>query len=378
MLSEALLEELRFKGEGSDLDYKAERYRFAQASDDDKSEMLKDILAFANAHREGPAYILLGFKERPPHPAEVTGLPSAGAIDDSRLQQFVNSKLNAKLEFRYEEGLLRDRRIAVISIPKQRRPFYLTRDYGKLTKDTVYVRRGSSTGIASPDEIARMGTTRGVVKTVLDFQTPDNDPLPNAFERRFISFPARLPSLESDRNLFVVTTLSVNADYFREAAVYHATWNRFIQARLQLTNQSEFSLGDAHLEVVIRCPEGETASMLRADEMPDVPSRTSYFPLANARLAHAGQAVTIDDRGKIPVANVVLGTIRPGQTVRAEEDIAILPSGPGVYSIQVRILANEIPTPLLVEHKLEVTGPRVSISEQEFFRSWSRFPEDED
>ena len=93
MLSEALLEELRFKGEGSDLDYKAERYRFAQASDDDKSEMLKDILAFANAHREGPAYILLGFKERPPHPAEVTGLPSAGAIDDSRLQQFVNSKL---------------------------------------------------------------------------------------------------------------------------------------------------------------------------------------------------------------------------------------------------------------------------------------------
>ncbi|TIS84591.1 MAG: ATP-binding protein, partial [Mesorhizobium sp.] len=144
MLSEALLEELRFKGEGSDLDYKAERYRFAQASDDDKSAMLKDILAFANAYREGPAYVLLGFKENAPHPAEVTGLPPDGAIDDSRVQQFVNSKLNAKLEFRYEEGLLGDRHIAVISIPKQRRPFYLTRDYGKLTRDTVYVRRGSS------------------------------------------------------------------------------------------------------------------------------------------------------------------------------------------------------------------------------------------
>lgn len=377
MLSEALLEELRFKGEGSDLDYKTERYRFTQASDDDKSEMLKDILAFANAYREGTAYILVGFKENPPHPAEVTGLPSDGAIDDSRLQQFVNSKLNAKLEFRYEEGLMGDQHIAVISIPKQRRPFYLTRDYGKLTKDTVYVRRGSSTGTASPDEIARMGTTRGPVRTVLDFQTPDNDPLPNAFERRFLNFPSRLPSLESDRNLFLTTTLMVNADYYREGAVYHSSWNRVLQTRLLLTNQSEFSLGDTHLEVAVRCPEGETAAMLRADEMPDVPSST-YFPLANAHLKHAGQAVTIDDRGKMPVAHVGLGTIRPGQTVRAEEDIAILPSGPGVYSIRVRILANEIPAPLLAEHQLEITGPLVSVSEQEFFQSWSSFPDDED
>ena len=377
MLSEELLEELRFKGEGSDLDYKAERYQFAQASDNDKSEMLKDILAFANAYREGTAYILLGFKENPPHPAEVTGLASTGAVDDSRLQQFVNSKLNAKLEFRYEEGLLGDRHIAVNSIPKQRRPFYLTRDYGKLTKDTVYVRRGSSTGIASPDEIARMGTTRGAVKTLLDFQTPDNDPLPNAFERRFLNFPARLPSLERDRNVFLTSTFLVNADYYREGAVYHSSWNRVFEARLLLTNQSEFSLGDAHLEVVVRCPEGETASMLRADEMPDVPSST-YFPLANAHLEHAGQAVTIDDRGKMPVAHIALGTIRPGQTVRAEEDIAILPSGPGVYSIRARILANEIPVPLLAEHQIKVTGPLVSVSEQEFFQSWNSFPDDED
>lgn len=377
MLSEALLEELRFKGEGSDLDYKAERYQFAQASDEDKSEMLKDILAFANAHREGPAYILMGFKENPPHPAEATGLPSDGAIDDARLQQFVNSKLNSKLEFRYEEGLLGDRRIAVISIPKQRRPFYLTKDYGKLAKDTVYVRRGSSTGIASPDEIARMGSTRGQAKVVLTFQTPENEPLPNAFERQFIDFPPRLPNLEGDRNRYLIGTLPLNTDYFREGATYHSTWNRAVQMRLLLTNLSDFSLGDTHLEVIVRCPEGETVSMLRADQMPDIPSEI-YFPLANAHLGRAGQAVTIDDRGKVPIVHVALGQIRPGQTVIAEEDIAILPSGPGVYSIQVRILSNEIPAPLLEEHRLEVTGPLLAVSEQEFFQSWSSFPEDED
>lgn len=377
MLPESLLKELRFKGEGSDLDYKAERYRFAGASDDEKSEMLKDILAFANAHREGPAHILLGFRENPPHPAEVTGLPSEGAIDDSRLQEFVNSKLNAKLEFRYEEGLLGDRQIAVISIPKQRRPFYLIRDYGRLTKNTVYVRRGSSTGIAAPDEIATMGITRGEVKTILEFQTPDNEPLPHAFERRFLSFPARLPSLERDRNVFLSSTFLVNKDYFREGAEYHSSRNRLVQARLVLTNRSDFSLGDAHLEVIVRCPDGETVALLRADEMPDVPSGT-YFPGGNAHLDHAGQAVKVDKRGKVPVAHVSLGTIRPGQTVRAEEDIAILPSGPGTYSINVRILANEIPAPLSAEHRLEITGPLISVSEEEFFRSWNNFPDDED
>lgn len=375
MLSEAFLEELRFKGEGSDLDYKAERYRFANASDDEKSEMLKDILAFANAYRDGPAHILLGFKENPPHPAEVVGLPPDGAIDDSRVQQFVNSKLNSKLEFRYEEGLLGDRHIAVISIPKQRRPFYLKKDYGKLAKDAVYVRRGSSTGIASPDEIARMGTTRGEVKALLEFQTPENEPLPNEFKRRFLHFPEDLPSLKRDRNAFMITAFRVNEDYFREGAAYHSSWSRVVQARLLLSNQSEFSLGDAHLEVVVRCPDGESVSLLRADEMPDIPDST-YFPLANAHFEHAGQAVKVDNRAKLPVAHVALGTIRPGQTVRAEEDIAILPSGPGAYSILVRILANEIPTPLLAEHRFEVSGAVTSVSEDEYFRTWDRFPND--
>lgn len=377
MLSQSLLEELRFKGEGSDLDYKAERYRFAQASDDEKSEMLKDILAFANAHREGPAYILLGFKENAPHPAEVSGLPPEGAIDDSRLQEFVNSKLNAKLEFRYEEGLLGDRQIAVISIPKQRRPLYLKRDYGRLKKNTVYVRRGSATGIAEPDEIAHMGTTRGEVTAVLEFQTPDNEPLPNAFERQFIDFPARLPSLERDRNVFLATTLMLNKDYYREGAEYHSSWNRAVEVRLVLTNQSEFSLGDAHLEVIVRCPARETVSLLRADEMPDVPSST-YFPAVNAHLDPAGQIVKVDDRGKVPVAHVSLGTIRPGQTVRAEEDIAILPSGPGTYCIEVRILANEIPVPQSTEHRFEITGPVIPVSEQEFFDKWNSYPADDD
>ncbi|TPJ62165.1 ATP-binding protein [Mesorhizobium sp. B2-7-1] len=368
MLTDALLEELRCKGEGSDLDYKGERYPFAKASDEEKSEILKDILALANAHRESAGYILIGFKENPPHPAEVVGLSSEGAIDDSRLQEFVNGKLESKLDFRYEEGLFEGQQIAVISIPKQQRPFYLKRDYGKLTKDVVYIRRGSSTGIASPREVALMGAAnmaRGEARVLLSFQAPDNQPLPHRFDREFLVFPKKLPDFAENRNeMFNFPRPLSNKNYWRDGAYYYSSWRRAIQVRLILTNNSEFSIGDAHLEVICRCPEGESVSLLRVDCMPEVPD-TSY--LAHVRLERANQLMVVDDRGSEPVAHITLGTIRPGQTVRAEEDLAILPSAPGRYLLQTRILANEIPNPLLIEHEFEVVGSVTKVGASDFF-----------
>ena len=45
----------------------------------------------------------------------------------------------------------------MIRIPKQERPIYTTKNYGKVKKETVYYRLGSSTVIANPDDIAGMG-----------------------------------------------------------------------------------------------------------------------------------------------------------------------------------------------------------------------------
>lgn len=60
----------------------------------------------------------------------------------------------------------------VIHIPLQDRPVFLTRDYGKLKKNVVHVRRGSSTGEADPDEIARMGLSKQLarVEDAQDFE----------------------------------------------------------------------------------------------------------------------------------------------------------------------------------------------------------------
>lgn len=143
-----LLDALRFRSEGTDLDFKQAQYRFVQADEKDKAELLKDILAMANAWREGPGHILLGVRDARPQPAEVIGLNKH--LDDAKLQQFVGSKIRPKLTFRYEECLYEGRAVGIISIPKQARPFYLQHPYGPLKSNVVYVRRGSSTDEAEP------------------------------------------------------------------------------------------------------------------------------------------------------------------------------------------------------------------------------------
>ena len=58
-----LLEQLLNEEEGSYLDFKQEQYRFEGADNREKSEVLKDILAFTNAWRRTDAYILIGVEE---------------------------------------------------------------------------------------------------------------------------------------------------------------------------------------------------------------------------------------------------------------------------------------------------------------------------
>ena len=153
-----VLESLLHMEEGPTLDFKREQYRFNKASDEDKSELLKDILAFANSQRYRTAYILVGVEEVKGGRSEVVGVEEK--LDDASLHQFVKSKTNRPVAFSYFPFGFEGNEIGVLSIPLQIRPVYSLRKYGIVQADTVYVRDGSSTGIANPDNIAEMGRAR--------------------------------------------------------------------------------------------------------------------------------------------------------------------------------------------------------------------------
>jgi len=154
MINDQLVQSLLFEEESTTLDFKRDQYKFVGGSDGDKSELLKDILAFANAWRRTDAYILIGVDELKGKEKSVIGIDEF--LDDAQLQQFVNSKTQKPLSFSYQNQVYHGTSIAIIHIPVQERPFYISKDYGKLKKNVVYIRRGSSTDGATPDEIATM------------------------------------------------------------------------------------------------------------------------------------------------------------------------------------------------------------------------------
>jgi hypothetical protein len=154
-MDQNLFETLLLKGESETLDFKRDQYPFDRASDDDKSELLKDILAFANAWRAEDAYILIGVEEVVGGRARKHGIMRH--LEDASLQQFVSSKTQKPVAFRYEAFAINGVSFGIICIPTQHRPVFLMNRYGRLNAQVVYVRRGSATDEADPDEIAKMG-----------------------------------------------------------------------------------------------------------------------------------------------------------------------------------------------------------------------------
>src|ERR1017187_2924758 len=95
-----VFESLLYRAESETLDFKVAQYPFEKASDEEKSELLKDVLAFANAWRESDAYILIGIEEVRGGKSVVRGINNH--LADHELQQFINGKIQKPVIFRYE------------------------------------------------------------------------------------------------------------------------------------------------------------------------------------------------------------------------------------------------------------------------------------
>lgn len=155
--------------ESQTLDFKAAQYPIAGATNDQKSEIVKDILAFANAWKDSDAYILIGVKDEHTPPATVVG--GVTHMDDATLQELVNKKTNRAAQFEYIPLVYAGEAIAAIRIKKEQdRPLFLRKPFGRLKQNVVYVRRGSSTFEADPDEVAKMGRVASTLSPMLSLQ----------------------------------------------------------------------------------------------------------------------------------------------------------------------------------------------------------------
>lgn len=369
------LESLLFEEESATLDFKRDQYPFDNETDEGKSELLKDILAFANAWRRSDAYILIGVEEVQGGRSKVIGV--ANHIDDAKLQQFVNSKTHRPLYFSYFARKLDGLDVGVIHIPPQERPIYLTKKYGKLEKNTVYIRRSSSTDIASPEEIARMGQAafgEGGAVPLLDVQFFDHEelvPLGHTFEfetgNLVVPDDQKIPDYGVSHysvggNLSLsLPIVGRNRDYFREAARYLKTSMETSRTEFVVSNSGSVVAQDVRLEITIDDPSG---NVIVRDEtsIPAEPSPNylSLDSVPNVRMWEPD--ITVQRSRQTWIIRAELGKIQPKGSANTSSGLYIGSKTPLELQATVKVFADNLPAPRTCVLSIRVEPQPISLS----------------
>jgi hypothetical protein len=245
----------KFKSESDSLDFKSEQYKFTSATEEQKSELLKDILAMANSWREETGYIILGVIDKPEKPNELVGIKDH--IDDSRFQEFINSKTNKVCSFSYKTITYQSLTFGIFEIPVQKRPLFLKKQFGKLKQDTVYVRRGSSTTEAKPDEISSMGNSISPHKDhpVLNLFFHDHDNNSKAQELTSDTHEVicvdEIPDYIGGSNIYFSALNMVNSNYYREWLEHYNFKNAFQENNFCIENSGTSEAKNIEVELKI-------------------------------------------------------------------------------------------------------------------------------
>lgn len=367
MDDETLLDGLLYRGEGDALDFKKMQYPFEGGDDKDKSELLKDILAFANAWRDGTAYIVVGVSDD----RELVGLDKD--IDDSRLQQFVNSKVNRPIRFNYRSLNYRGKIIGLYAIPLQERPFYLVKNYGRLAAEAVYVRRGSATALAKPDEIAKMGSVANQShgpRLLVKICDENGEVLSGAnFSAivKNVSMPSQneIPDyIDANRGgLLGIQSYTVNSDYFREVAEYIGHRSGLVRIRILIEN-----VGDAYaddVKLTFRVPASEGFRLITQEGLENKPSTSWSVVVPSVFSRRKDSSIEILSTPSELTAIFGIGKIHAGDRLMTA-DLYLSQPPAGLMQANVTVHADQLKAPLNIViplsfevQELHITGEQL-------------------
>lgn len=157
MEDQELIENLLYRRESDDLDFKAGQYNLD--GDKNKSKFIKDIVAMANTPRSGPAYIVVGVQEEA---GQVKGtVEVSDHHDEAKLGSIVSGKVEPTPRFTYRQILYDGVKLGLIEIPSdQPAPIMPRTKYGVLGQGCVYIRRNTQNIEADGTDIARIIESR--------------------------------------------------------------------------------------------------------------------------------------------------------------------------------------------------------------------------
>ncbi|MDZ5712611.1 AlbA family DNA-binding domain-containing protein [Jeotgalibacillus haloalkalitolerans] len=130
---------IKYEREGTKLDFKKEQYRKEKYQD-----LIKDIMAMANAPIDGERHIVIGVKDKPDGTKEYFSLDRGEIVDQATFQQVIRENVEPSIEFSYYTHEIEDKVFGIIEISHCNNPPYMMRkDFRGLKKGECFVRKGS-------------------------------------------------------------------------------------------------------------------------------------------------------------------------------------------------------------------------------------------
>ena len=343
----SVLGALLWQSESEILDFKRDQYLFDSATDDERSELLKDILAFANAWRTSTAHILIGVEEVKGGRGNVVG---ATHLLNRTLQTFVQTKINRPITFSYEPVEFETKPVGVITIPVQDRPFFVTKAFGKLSAQTVYIRRGDTTSSANPDEVAQMGAKLAVgsAQPVLEFAFADlrnhslfdDDPI---FATVCVDVPQdeQIPAYGQNYGLMAKIGHE-NEDYYSDLAVYLRDSVHLQPLGVSVENISTVTA--QHVVVRLVFAEDNLDIFSAAGRPAEAVKERMLKMMRPEALARSGIAV-VQQVGATEV-KIELGDIQPGTSAWSNQPFYVGCRGSKKVSVKISISGHNLSKPL--------------------------------
>ena len=378
-----LLETLLQQEEGPALDFKQDQYPIdkgctPEIKADLRSELIKDILAMANASREVTAYILIGVEEIKGGRSRIVGVHDH--LDDANLHQLINSKTQRPVEFSYFSFSYKGSDIGVIEIPVQDRFLYLTQDYGKLHENAVYIRDGSSTRTATPAEIIELSTPRppllaldwadlakdGVVHSPFKVHSLVLDP--SLDEETFQPAPPPSRTLYGI-DLPALSTSRPNPEYSRDLILY--TWCKALFTPLGLCVHNKSGVLGKRIRFEGSIAKSDGFAVM--DDQPKFPKEyldnfasADLISLANSNKPTMGLS---DDSERWNI-HVEFGDVRPDERILTCDTLWFGSRESKDVRLEGRLLGDNLPEPIKceLEMRFEIECRPMSIVDVEFHK----------
>jgi hypothetical protein len=360
-MDEAFIEQLLYENEGTELDFKRDQYPLTNPAE--KGELTKDILTFANAWRRADAYILIGVDENKVN-GRSTPVGVTTHLNDANLQQMVNSKTNRPVTFSYDAVSFKGLQVGVIKIPVQERPSFLTRDFGRLKKDVVYVRRGSSTGTSDLDEVLKMKADMSGPTLDLQFANIDTRILLGTklnLISTVVEFEENKIPVSGSHAWDVPSSIFGNRNYKRDKAKYIFESEMMRDVGFSVFNSSSNLARNVRLEANI-----QKQSKLRVLDEYGYPTAPSHEGFASSiRPILVRPDINVALRDKEWTVDVNFGNIQPGAKAWTRNVLYIGSAVDTAISIDGFLYADNIPSPQPVNLnvKLDTTNRTLDIAE---------------